>query len=171
MEMHKLIYLFIWLLRFFFFFLQNCKLLNVNTNIIPKYIFLMCLFWDKGFPSSSVNKEYALMQETWVQFLGWEDPLEKEMATQPSILGWRILWTEEPGRLPVHGVARVRRDLVTKPPPPFWDDVLEVHICVASTLYKLIRFSLLCLLFLWATNVREYSWVCVASFYWWRVEL
>ena len=53
------------------------------------------------------------MQETWVQFLGWEDPLEKEMATQPSILGWRILWTEEPGRLPVHGVARVRRDLVT----------------------------------------------------------
>ena len=39
------------------------------------------------------------IQETWVQFLGREDPLEKEMATQSSILAWRILWTEEAGRL------------------------------------------------------------------------
>ena len=39
------------------------------------------------------------MQETQVWFLGWEDPLEKEMATHSSILAWRIPWTEEPGRL------------------------------------------------------------------------
>ena len=39
------------------------------------------------------------MQETWVQFLGQEDPLEKEMATHFSVLAWRIPWTEEPGRL------------------------------------------------------------------------
>ena len=39
------------------------------------------------------------MQETWVQSLGQEDPLEKEMATHSSILAWRIPWTEEPGRL------------------------------------------------------------------------
>jgi len=39
------------------------------------------------------------MQETWIQFLGWEDPQEKGMATHSSILVWRILWTEEPGRL------------------------------------------------------------------------
>ena len=39
------------------------------------------------------------MQETWVRSLGWEDPLEKEMATHPSILAWEILWTEEPGGL------------------------------------------------------------------------
>ena len=39
------------------------------------------------------------MQETWVQFLGQEDPLEKEMATHSSILAWEIPWTEEPGRL------------------------------------------------------------------------
>jgi len=39
------------------------------------------------------------MQETWVQFLGQEDALEKEMATHSSILAWRIPWTEEPGRL------------------------------------------------------------------------
>jgi len=39
------------------------------------------------------------VQETWVQFLGWEDPLEKEMATHSSILAWRIPWIEEHGRL------------------------------------------------------------------------
>ena len=37
------------------------------------------------------------MQETWVQSLGWEDPLEKEMATHSSILAWRVPWMEEPG--------------------------------------------------------------------------
>ena len=37
------------------------------------------------------------MQETWVWSLGWEDPLEKEMATLSSILAWEIPWTEEPG--------------------------------------------------------------------------
>ena len=44
-------------------------------------------------------KNLPAMQETQVQFLGWEDPLEKEMATHSSILAWRILWTEKPGRL------------------------------------------------------------------------
>ena len=39
------------------------------------------------------------MRETWVQFLGWEDPLEKGMATHSNILAYRISWTEEPGRL------------------------------------------------------------------------
>ena len=45
------------------------------------------------------------MQEAWVQSLGWEDPLEKEMATHSSILAWEISWTEEPGGLQ-SGVAR-----------------------------------------------------------------
>ena len=44
-------------------------------------------------------KNLSAMQETRVQFQDWEDPLEKEMATHSSILVWRILWTEEPGRL------------------------------------------------------------------------
>ena len=44
-------------------------------------------------------KRLPAMQETWVRSLGWEDPLEKEMATHSSILAWRIPWTEEPGRL------------------------------------------------------------------------
>ena len=44
-------------------------------------------------------KNLPAMQETWVQPLGWEDPLEKGMATHTSILAWRIPWTEKPGRL------------------------------------------------------------------------
>ena len=53
------------------------------------------------------------MQETyemWVRILGWEDPLEKGMATHSSILAWKILWTEEPGGLQSIGLQRVRYD-------------------------------------------------------------
>ena len=52
-----------------------------------------------GFSGNSVVKNLPAMQETQVQSLGWEAPLEKEMATHSSILAWKILWTEEPGRL------------------------------------------------------------------------
>ena len=44
-------------------------------------------------------KNLPAIQETWVRFLGWEDPLEKEMVTHSSILAWNIPWTEEPGGL------------------------------------------------------------------------
>ena len=57
------------------------------------------------------------MQETQVRFLGWEDPLEKEMATYSSIHAWRIPWTEEPAGLQFMGLQRVGHDLMTKPPP------------------------------------------------------
>ena len=53
-------------------------------------------------------KRLPTMQETWVQSLGWEDPLEKEMATHSSILAWKIPWTEEPCRLQSMGSQRVR---------------------------------------------------------------
>ena len=55
-------------------------------------------------------KNLPAMQETWVRFLGWEDPLEKEMATHSSTLAWRILWTEEPGGLQFMGSQRVRHN-------------------------------------------------------------
>ena len=58
------------------------------------------------------------MQEILVRFLGWEDPLEKGMATHSSILAWRISWTEEPGGLQSMGLQRVGHDLATEPPPP-----------------------------------------------------
>ena len=53
------------------------------------------------------------MQETWVQSLGWEDPLEKGLATHSSILTWRIPWTEEPGGLQSMGSQKVRLDGMT----------------------------------------------------------
>ena len=48
--------------------------------------------------------------ETWVQSLGWEDPLEKKMATHSSTLAWRIPWREEPDRLQSVGLQRVGPD-------------------------------------------------------------
>ena len=55
-------------------------------------------------------KNLLAMQETWVQSLGWEDPLEKGMATHSSILAWRILLTEKPGGLQSMGSQRVGHD-------------------------------------------------------------
>ena len=53
------------------------------------------------------------MQETWVWSLGWEDSLEKGMATHSSIIAWRIPWTEEPGKLQSMELQRVRHDWAT----------------------------------------------------------
>ena len=55
-------------------------------------------------------KNLPAVQETWVQSLGREDPLEEEMATLSSILAWKILWTEESGGLQSAGLQRVRDD-------------------------------------------------------------
>ena len=55
-------------------------------------------------------KSVPAMQETWVQSLGWEDPLEEEMAIHSSILVWKIPWMEEPGRLQSMGSQRVGHD-------------------------------------------------------------
>ena len=61
-------------------------------------------------PSFHRLKRLPAMRETWVQSLGQEDPLEKEMATHFSILAWRIPWMEEPGGLQSTGSQRVRHD-------------------------------------------------------------
>jgi len=53
-------------------------------------------------------KNLPAVQETGVRSLGWEDPLEKEMATHSSILAWKIAWTEEPGGLQAMGVSKSR---------------------------------------------------------------
>ena len=59
---------------------------------------------------AQMAKSLPAMQETWVQSLGWEDPLEKEMATHSSIHAWRIPWTERPGGLQSMSSQRVRHD-------------------------------------------------------------
>ena len=55
-------------------------------------------------------KNLPAMQETWVQSLGQEDPLEKKMATHFSILAWENPWTEEPGGLQSMGITKVGHD-------------------------------------------------------------
>ena len=55
-------------------------------------------------------KHLPVVQETQVQSLGWEDPLEKEMATHSGILAWKISWIEEPGGLQSMGSQKVRHD-------------------------------------------------------------
>ena len=55
-------------------------------------------------------KNLSAMQEIHVRSLGWEHPLEEEMATHPSVLAWRIPWTEEPSRLQSIELQRVRHD-------------------------------------------------------------
>ena len=67
----------------------------------------------------------------WVPSLGWEDPLEKEMATHSSILGWKISWTGV-WRATVHGVTREGYDLATKAPPRAWEKFPYILICIFS---------------------------------------
>ena len=69
------------------------------TNILSIHLF-------------SYLRKFAVpnMQESWVQSLDWDDPLEKGMATHFSVLAWRIPWTEEPGGLPSMGPQRVGYD-------------------------------------------------------------
>ena len=55
-------------------------------------------------------KNLSVMQKTQIQSLGWEDPLDKEMATHSSILTWRIPWAEEPGGLQSMGLQSVRHN-------------------------------------------------------------
>ena len=73
--------------------------------------------WDLHMASlvAQTVKRLSTMQETWVCSLGWEDPLEKEMATHSSILAWRIPWTEESGSIQSMGLQRVGNDWVTLP--------------------------------------------------------
>ena len=70
-------------------------------------------------------KGLPTMQETWVWFLGWEDPLEKEIATHSSTLAWKIPWMEKSGRLQSMGLQRVRHDWAT-----------SLSLCLWSAFFK-----------------------------------
>ena len=72
---------------------------------------IQCLYdFAPEFLVAQAVKNPPAVQETWVQSLGWEDPLEKGMATHSSILVWRTPWTEEPGGLQSMGSQRVGHD-------------------------------------------------------------
>ena len=66
---------------------------------------------NRSFTWAQMVKKFHAMQETWVQSLDGEDPLEKGMPTHSSILAWRIPWTEEPGRLQLMGVTKSKTQL------------------------------------------------------------
>ena len=98
-------------------FLHSRK--SVHSFTVLYLRFHTCIFWlpwwlrSKNPPTSAGD-----VQETQVPSLGWEDPLEKEMATHSSILAWRIPWTEEPGGLQSMGSQRVRHN---------WSDWTHTH--------------------------------------------
>ena len=75
-------------------------------------------------------------QETWVQSLGWEGPLEEEMATYSSILAWEIPWTEDPGRLQSMGNQRARHNWVSDPAScsPFSEGCPGYHRSILHTI-------------------------------------
>ena len=73
----------------------------------------LSVWTERSLVAQTVKRLLPAMQETWVQSLGQEDSLEKEMATHSSILAWRIQWTEEPGRLQSMGSQRVGHDWAT----------------------------------------------------------
>ena len=94
--------------------LKQFGVLTAESNQIPS-ILNTSIYGERALvnPLSLVAqtvKRLPKMRETWVQSLGWEDPLEKKMATHSSILAWKIPWTEEPGRLQPMGSQRVRHD-------------------------------------------------------------
>ena len=72
--------------------------------------FVSFLFAYESSLMAHTVKRLSTIQETWVQSLGQEDPLEKEMAIHSSTIAWKIPWTEELGRLQSMGLQRVRHD-------------------------------------------------------------
>ena len=82
--------------------------------MIPKYkVYFSMSVESAGFPGGSDGKESTYYQETWVQSLCWEDPLQKGMSTHSNILAWRIAWTEETGGLEPMGSQRIGHCWIT----------------------------------------------------------
>ena len=77
---------------------------------VPSLLFTWGQTMVGGFLVAQTVKRLPTVQETRVRSQGWEDPLEKEMATHSSILAWKIPWTEKRGRLQSMGLQRVRHD-------------------------------------------------------------
>ena len=95
---------------FFFFFFSNIVfLIKVCALCVGFFGYNVIVHFRASLVAQTV-KCLPTMRETWVQSLGWEDPLENEMATHSSTLAWKIPWTEEPRRLESMGSQRVGHD-------------------------------------------------------------
>ena len=95
--------------------LLHCRwiLYQLSYQGSPDWHFSHCLYTVRPSLVAQMVKNLPAKQEIWVWSLGWEDPLEKEMATHSSILAWKIPWTEEPDGLQSMGLYRVRHDRET----------------------------------------------------------
>ena len=86
-------------------------MLDKHCNMNFFFLFLLFVSWFLQTPlMAQTVKHLPTIWETQVQSLGWEDLLEKEMATHSSIFAWKIPWMKEPGRLQSMGWQRVRHD-------------------------------------------------------------
>ena len=95
-------------------------------------------------------KSLPILQETQVQSLVWEDPLEEEMATHSRILAWKIPWTEEPGRLQSRGLQRVEHSSVTTLHftsllvQECWEQIMQIILRFPIVVELLSHVQLLC---------------------------
>ena len=87
--MSSFILLILWYLELPYTYMQSFIFLSLRDSLVAQMV-----------------KKPPAMGETRVQSLGWEDPLEKGMATHSSILAWKISWTEAAWRVTVHGVSK-----------------------------------------------------------------
>ena len=88
--------------------------IQLKNEVFILFFIFIYLFDCMGSWASLVAqmvKNMPAMWKTWVQFLGWEDPLEEGMTTHSSILAWEIPWTEEPGRLQSIGLQKSQTQL------------------------------------------------------------
>ena len=98
------------------------------------------------------------MQQTWVQFLGWEDPLEEGLSTHSSILAWRSQWTEEPEGIQATGSQRVRHN---------WRDWAHMHIGPVTIFLVVLGLSCVGLSPLLCFLPREVPLMFVGKMVWW----
>ena len=91
---------------------QNTPTQQIKTRFFQFSSFYFCstMLLSQDFPVAQMVKNLSAMQQTQVRSMGWEDPLEKEMAIHSSIPAWRIPWTEEPGGLQPMGLQRIGHD-------------------------------------------------------------
>ena len=114
-------------------FIQN--VFNKPMNLFPhsNHRVHSSLYIEWDFPVAQIVQHLPAMQETLVLSLGWEEPLEKGMATYSSILGWRIPWTEEPDGLQSMGLQRVRFNWATKTK---YRMKFQILVCYSSQLFQ-----------------------------------
>ena len=95
-------------IEYFYFAVIWYSVHNMASLLILHMLYILLAFWTSLV--AQMVKHLPIMWEIWVQSLGQEDLLEKEMATHSSILAWKIPWMEEPGRLQSMGSQRVRHN-------------------------------------------------------------